>query len=527
MLFVRIITLVTSLFFLSSAQGQQAEEEPERSSVLFTLFALDSDGDGVGDYAGDAFPEDASEQLDSDGDGIGNNADVDDDGDGVVDGNDDFPLDPSRYEALAWSVTEVPISLDGLTPARIDEGVLFGVSGTVYLAKDDVEHMILPWTLFFEYPLLPVLHLSKLPGGTWQVVGSYPEAAMGVGRDFEYLNAEQDIVFADHGLELRDTEDWPLGHIWIARVLGAELEWTQVSEVRGFYHSVSTGDFTGDGLPDIATVPLGGECEEEGNPYFGVWALAHLYIQQPDGSFTPDTCAILPPERDSSGNVIWRGAYSLQVVDIDGDGVEEIVTVDGAEINGGPRYSYLVYRRNQVGGFDVAADAEPGGLFLNPELAASSLKITDLSGDGIKDMVIAFEGPGPDSAIDVWHGTGGFNFEHVQSFVTSEDEVFTREFELLDVDDDGDKDIVFNPTAVFDNEEGWLRIDDLSQFVYINDGGLFARPADSMVVPYDGIVTWLKAFKLPGQPLKFLGVYTDTPMDNSISIIEIEWDLRP
>lgn len=65
----------------------------------------DSDGDGVGDNA-DAFPFDASEQADSDGDGVGDNADafpydaseqVDSDGDGVGDNADAFPNAPTEW----------------------------------------------------------------------------------------------------------------------------------------------------------------------------------------------------------------------------------------------------------------------------------------------------------------------------------------------------------------------------------------------------------------------------------------------
>jgi len=79
----------------------------------------DDDGDGVLD-GDDAFPLDASESVDTDGDGTGNNADTDDDGDNVSDTdevangtdpldpdtdgdgrNDDvdvFPLDPSEWD---------------------------------------------------------------------------------------------------------------------------------------------------------------------------------------------------------------------------------------------------------------------------------------------------------------------------------------------------------------------------------------------------------------------------------------------
>lgn len=47
----------------------------------------DLDGDGVANSS-DAFPVDPDEWLDSDGDGIGNNADTDDDGDGIDDKNE-------------------------------------------------------------------------------------------------------------------------------------------------------------------------------------------------------------------------------------------------------------------------------------------------------------------------------------------------------------------------------------------------------------------------------------------------------
>lgn len=56
----------------------------------------DDDGDGVPDLE-DAFPLNNQESVDTDGDGIGNNADADDDNDGVTDSDDAFPLDSSDY----------------------------------------------------------------------------------------------------------------------------------------------------------------------------------------------------------------------------------------------------------------------------------------------------------------------------------------------------------------------------------------------------------------------------------------------
>ena len=45
----------------------------------------------------DAFPFDSNESLDTDGDSIGNNGDLDDDGDGFLDSEDAFELDPTEW----------------------------------------------------------------------------------------------------------------------------------------------------------------------------------------------------------------------------------------------------------------------------------------------------------------------------------------------------------------------------------------------------------------------------------------------
>ena len=51
----------------------------------------DDDGDGVNDSE-DLFPLNFAESQDIDGDGLGNNSDLDDDGDGVADSNDTLPM---------------------------------------------------------------------------------------------------------------------------------------------------------------------------------------------------------------------------------------------------------------------------------------------------------------------------------------------------------------------------------------------------------------------------------------------------
>lgn len=77
--------------------GSVASTSIGTESVLLDFLVetiKDTDGDGVPDEE-DAFPLDADEWLDTDGDGTGNNADLDDDGDGMTDSwEEQYALDP-------------------------------------------------------------------------------------------------------------------------------------------------------------------------------------------------------------------------------------------------------------------------------------------------------------------------------------------------------------------------------------------------------------------------------------------------
>jgi gliding motility-associated-like protein len=57
---------------------------------------LDTDGDGIGDVCDNAPTVSNANQLDTDGDGVGDVSDTDDDGDGIIDTEDAFPLDATE-----------------------------------------------------------------------------------------------------------------------------------------------------------------------------------------------------------------------------------------------------------------------------------------------------------------------------------------------------------------------------------------------------------------------------------------------
>jgi YVTN family beta-propeller protein len=76
---------------LQGAQSASAIRTSLDEVAGYILRFIDSDRDGSAN-AFDAFPNNAEEMFDTDLDGLGNNRDFDDDGDGVLDGNDAWPL---------------------------------------------------------------------------------------------------------------------------------------------------------------------------------------------------------------------------------------------------------------------------------------------------------------------------------------------------------------------------------------------------------------------------------------------------
>jgi hypothetical protein len=98
-------------------------------NLEYMIFSNDSDGDGVLD-ADDAFPLDPTESEDTDNDGTGNNADTDDDGDNVLDADDAFPFDSTRSKD---TVSDEDSSIPGFT------GILATLSllGAVFIRRNE------------------------------------------------------------------------------------------------------------------------------------------------------------------------------------------------------------------------------------------------------------------------------------------------------------------------------------------------------------------------------------------------------
>jgi len=99
-------------YFAATAYDNNNLESTYSQELAYTV-VVDSDGDGVPDNL-DAFPLDPAETLDTDGDGVGNNADLDDDNDGMPDEWElAYGLNPLQDDASG--------DLDGDGISNIDE----------------------------------------------------------------------------------------------------------------------------------------------------------------------------------------------------------------------------------------------------------------------------------------------------------------------------------------------------------------------------------------------------------------------
>ena len=112
-------------------------------------FDLDDDGDGIPDVS-DTFPLNPSESKDTDGDGIGDNSDLDDDNDGfldIVDANPKYPgfyLDPALAGSQSSSDNDSGTKFAGgiavllLFTTTIAMALIFGARKLMLPQKKDV-----------------------------------------------------------------------------------------------------------------------------------------------------------------------------------------------------------------------------------------------------------------------------------------------------------------------------------------------------------------------------------------------------
>lgn len=237
---------------------------------------------------------------------------------------------------------------------------------------------------------------------------------------------------------------------------------------------VRTADFDGDGFPDLFIVAEDNQVHE-------------YYLGNGDGSFR-DVSDRIPGNSEGNG---------LDVGDVNGDGLPDLVLGNSGE-NG---QNFLWINDGDKPGFFIDHTAQ--GL---PQVgdATQSVKLADLDGDGDLDMVVGNEIP-PNRLL-LNDGTGAFREAagHLELPVP----LHTREVLVLDVDNDGDLDMVLaNLTS---NGGDWDK--DPRTRLLINDGQAHFRDATQQGMPKNTFSSYAAA------PIDF---DRDGDMDLLISAIAI------
>lgn len=251
-------------FFVVRAYNANAESsdsnEIEYTSDSFNQSA-DSDGDGAVDDL-DAFPSDPDEWIDTDSDGIGNNADLDDDNDGMPDSWEiGHGLDPLRDDSKE--------DLDGDGVSNIDE---FENGGNPALAPGNQA----PYAPELSEPadaavvgLTPSLTTQSYmdPDGDAHARTRFQIAP---NPDFSMLVLDQ-VVTQNGLISITVMElilDTDTTYFWRARYIDSRNGHSAWSAVRSFttHDAVDAGDEDGNGLLDAQEVSLNVDLDGDGIP---------------------------------------------------------------------------------------------------------------------------------------------------------------------------------------------------------------------------------------------------------------------
>ena len=407
------------------------------------------------------------------------------------------------------NTTTIPLQISDISSADITSGIDGSVSGTIYTTVNGKERLTISPTLFFRTPMLPSLNFIK-NGSNWALENAYTSGWMGAGRNYELMDSSKQVwAIGDHGLEL-STGKWPFGSIYVMKSNGESLTYSNISTTRCFYHSVSTGDLNNDGLKDIVGLNMGTN---------GDWYGAlHPYLQNADGSFSEARDLI------NDGINTWsvnKGAGAVLVVDILGDKRPEIIRADyGFNLNyqkQSDRYSFVIYSYdNSLGKYTVVKNPGPLGVFSNNDRGTTSIKAADFDNDGDLDFALATEGTNF-MGIEVWQNDGQGNFTPTSNKIEfSFDQMQFREFNVMDINNDGWLDIVLNPFAFgkLFRVGGSGNMNDwgtggvyLNNLFWMNNKGSFSFYNKSIIVPTIKPV-YFKSAKINGQ-FKLVGVQTD------------------
>jgi len=427
---------------------------------------------------------------------------------------------------VKYSISEIEINHPQSQEIILNIGITS--NSNVMFKKNGITHLIShPANPRGEFEsLLPTVHMVK-ENDAFSISNFYDIGMSFGGRDENLINENNDYLFADHGTEvwLGGGEGTPFNNIWVAKNIEQNnIEWIKVNQHRSFYHDASSGDLNGDGLYDVVAIHMSTNSEEELDKIY-----YHTFIQNMDGTFTQtyETIKFYGFQKPSyacynNSNFsdisnctgIIRG--SVLIKDINGDNKPEII---GGAYTHNPDWYTPIEVENS---FEIFSDPDDNGIYekLNflprmgwwekDALGSDEIKSYDYDNDGDEDLFVGIEGnfDGPYSGtadfngIQIFDNDGSGNFSFSGIEIPFFDVRIAR-FDLFDVDQDNDLDIIFSAQLFIDlgtnggvetsfyysgqnklfkslnqnqSDNDWLdTLIDFDELIYYNENGKFIK----------------------------------------------------
>lgn len=314
--------------------------------------------------------------------------------------------------------------------------------------------------------------LLKKKNNTWEFIKDYSDLEItSEFRNSEFFPNELGLIGCDHGAEPSFT-DWPYGHIFYGEFIPDGIKWTQVSDVKSFYHGCAVGDITNNGLYDVLGANLGSHREDS-------YTDPHVYYQTEDGfEFQPN----ILPDHHASG-------FFTQIGQLHGDERNEIVRWGFIGDPDGPYLNVEILTQNDDNEYVLwehymddryegskAGKTPPADTENRHRQNTPGNWISDFNNNGLND--IAVENDIFDLNVLLNNGNGSFTREFV---TTKESELQDwggarfMGFELIDLFNNLLPDISTRAFYHFPDDEGYV---DLGDNVWINEGGTFERMSE-------------------------------------------------
>jgi len=284
----------------------------------------DDDGDGVDDTS-DAFPLDSSETADYDGDGTGDNADTDDDADDVLDTADAFPFDIDAWtdtdgDGLADDFPNLVVTTGGDSIVCNSDGYISGAQSCTITVPSTATGMTFTLTTYYSVLYAPGSLLY--PDGT--TAASFPASTSGVSGTYGPFTTAGDYSFS-----LAADGSWTTASFF-ATVSEPVVTSTPATSPAG---TVLDNDDDGDTISDsdeatAGTDPLDADTDDDtyddGVDVFPLDASEWLdtdsdLMGDNEDAFPTDECATVDTDNDGQPDTVVSGCTTTLTTDVDDD----------------------------------------------------------------------------------------------------------------------------------------------------------------------------------------------------------------